>query len=62
MIRPVSVFVHLEFHIVMKVVKEISVFLGFRALFNRFLISGSFAMNEFLYLGIAYFRLGRFGV
>ena len=60
--RPVSVSVHLEFRIVMKVVKEIFVFLGFRAFIWFILISGSFAINEFLFIGIAWFRLGRFGI
>ena len=60
--RLVSMSVHLEVRIVAKVVKEIYVFLGFRA-FNWFiLISGSFAIDEFLFIGIAWFRLGGFGV
>ena len=57
-----SVSVHLEFRIVAKVVKEISVFLGFRAFNGFILISGSFAIVEFLFIGIAWFRLGRFGI
>ena len=60
--RPVSVSVHLEFRIVPKAVKEIYVFLGFGLLNWFILISVSFAIDEFLFIGIAYFHLGRYGV
>ncbi len=54
-IRPVSVFVHLEVHIIAKVIKEFYDF-GLREsldfiLFN--LIPNNFAIDEFQLLGIA---------
>ena len=60
--RPVSVSVHLDVRIVAKVVKEISVFLGFGLFIWFILISSSFAIDELLFIGIACFCLGRFGV
>ena len=62
MTRPLSVPMHLEIHIVMKVVKEIFVILDFRTLNLLNLISSSFYIDEFQLLGIAYFCLGYFGV